>query len=288
MSKRIFILLAFLVCLLTGQARADGILLSWSGRDVQGVSEQAFNEAKKLDAEGIVKKNLSVRSWADAYLLAVASSSRKDDRALLSALVSQLSDQTKTPLQGTSRLIIWERITSGEILFEGKGLQIDDDLFSVAGRANWLLRTLTKKNFGHVKPSTTAAQLLQLQEKWKGFIEGKSVDEYKNPFETAETGLKEIRSREALEALIVALQPNQAKDQVTKNCLQRLYKLDKLPEDESSPAALCSPDTLTYRYLAILTDVKDRQMPAWWKLWWDTNRQKLEWKPDQGKFVAKA
>ena len=44
----------------------------------------------------------------------------------------------ETKLAGTKRLIVWERITSGEILFEGMGREIDDDVFRVAGRANWV------------------------------------------------------------------------------------------------------------------------------------------------------
>ena len=286
-NKLFSILLVFSFCFFAQQVRADGILLSWSGRDVQGVTEQSFNEAKQLSVEQISKKNLAVRSWADAYLLIVAASPRKDDKGLLSSLTSQLTNQSKATLQGTSRLIIWERITSGEILFEGKGFQVSDDLFTVAGRANWILRNLTKKNFGYVKPNTSAEELTNLQQKWTRFFGGEKVEEFKDPYETTEKGLGEIRSREALEALIFALKPNQAKDQTTKDCLQRLYKIDKLPTDESSPASLCSPDTLTHRYLAIITDVKDKHDYDWWKSWWEKNQSKLEWKREQGKFVVK-
>jgi len=156
MTKKLpSILLVALFCLFVQQVRADGILLSWSGRDVQGVTERSFNEAKQLSVEQISKNNLAVRSWADAYLL------------------------------------------------------------------------------------------------------------------------------------IVALKPNEAKDRTTKDCLQRLYKTDKLSSDESSPASLCSPDTLTHRYLSIVTDVKDKHDHDWWKSWWEKNQSKLEWKREQGKFVVK-
>jgi hypothetical protein len=62
-----------------------------------------------------------------------------------------------------SRLIIWERISRGEILFEGQGVQIEDDLFQVAGRANWILRNLYAKNFGHVGSALLSRKLLQAQ-----------------------------------------------------------------------------------------------------------------------------
>jgi hypothetical protein len=288
MRNRLFAtLLVISVSLFAQQARADGILLSWSGRDVQGVTEQSFKDAKQFSVEQILQKNLDVRSWADAYLLMVAAAPRNEDKGLLTVLTSQLTNQNKATLQGARKLIIWERITTGEILFEGKGYQVSDDLFTVAGRANWMLRNLTKKNFGYVKPNTSTDELTKLQQKWTRFFSGELVEEDRNPYETTVKGLEEIRSREALEAMIVALKPNEAKDQLTKDCLQRLYKTDKLPSDPSSPASLCSPDTLTHGYLARITDVKERRDYDWWKSWWEKNQTKLEWKREPGRFEVK-
>ena len=45
--------------------RADGTLLSWSPRDVQGLTEESFNQAKQLRPDQIGEKNHNVRSWAD-------------------------------------------------------------------------------------------------------------------------------------------------------------------------------------------------------------------------------
>tara|TARA_R110002096_G_scaffold16898_8_gene57863 strand:+ start:3363 stop:3620 length:258 start_codon:yes stop_codon:yes gene_type:complete len=61
-----------------------------------------------------------------------------ESRELRAGLVAQLTNGKETKLAGTKRLIVWERITSGEILFEGMGREIDDDVFRVAGRANWV------------------------------------------------------------------------------------------------------------------------------------------------------
>jgi hypothetical protein len=268
-------------------ANADGVLLSWSARDVQGVTEQSFNDAKQLKATQIEDKNLKANSWADAYLLMVGATAHKEDKNLLKVLSAQLTNQTKVSLKNTSRLIIWERITSGEILFEGKGYQVDDDLFTVAGRANWVLRNLTKKNFGFVKTASSGEDLTKLQKKWSRFLNGEQVEEYQNPFETSEKGLSEIRSREAVEALIAAIKPNTGKDKLTKDCLQRIYKIDELPKEPNSPALLCSPDTLTHRYLAIITGINDRQTFDWWKNWWQTNQNRLEWNKEKGIFDVK-
>lgn len=277
-------LLALIFCILSQTAYADGILLSWSTRDVPGVTEQSFNAAKLFSVDEIQKKNLGVTSWADVYLLMVAASQHKDDKTLLKSLASQISNKAKVDLKSTNRLIIWERITTGEIQFEGKGYQASDDLFTVAGRANWMLRNLTKKNFGYVKPNTSEEELSQLQQQWVRWLGGEQAGEYQDPYPTSEKGLSEIRSPEALEALVVSLAPTSEKERLTKDCLTRLYHLDKLPDDPTSPAALCSPDKYTHSYLAVITGIKDKHDFAWWKKWWDTNKNQLVWDREKGTF----
>src|SRR2546425_12211792 len=170
-------LLVLISSLLSQIVYGDRILLSWSTRDVPGVTEQSFNAAKQFSVDEIQKKNLEATSWADVYLLMVAASQHKDDKSLLQVLVSQISNKTKVNLKSTNRLIIWERITTGEIQFEGKGYQASDDLFTVAGRANWMLRNLTKENFGYVKPNTSEEELSKLQQRWARSLGGERSEE---------------------------------------------------------------------------------------------------------------
>lgn len=280
-------LLALFICVFSQTVNADGILLSWSARDVPGITEQSFNEAKQLKAEEILKKNLEVGSWADAFLLLVGANSHKEDKTLLKGLASQIANKSKAGLRSANRLIIWERITSGEIHFEGKGYQVSDDLFTVAGRANWMLRNLTKKNFGYAKPNTSEEELAKLQQNWMRWLNGEQVEEYQNPYPSSEKGLEEIKSPEALEALIASLKPTSEKEKLTKDCLKRLYNTDKLPDDPNSPAALCSPDRYTHGYLGMITGIKDQHDYAWWKNWWETNRNQLAWNREKGIFEVK-
>lgn len=276
--------LAFAIA--TQTANADGILLTWSPGDIIGVTEQTFNEAKLVKVDDILKKNLNVSTWGDTYLLAVGASANKENKTLLNGLVAQLTDTTKVNLKDTNRLIIWERIKSGEILFEGKGFQINDDLFTVAGRANWILRNLSRKNLGYVKSNSTPEELTALQQKWTRWIKGESVEEVANPYATSIKGLEEIRSREALEALIISLKPSSEKEKLTKDCLKRLYNTDKLPSDPNSPATMCSPDRYTHGYLRVITGITDQHDYDWWKKWWDTNANLLKWSPENGLFVV--
>jgi hypothetical protein len=217
----------------------------------------------------------------------VGASQQNEDKGLMKALITQLTNKAKTELKSTSRLIIWERITSGEILFEGKGLQISDDLFTVAGRANWMLRNLAKKNFGYVRPSTSEEELIKLQQKWSHWLSGEQVDEYQNPYATSIEGLEEIRSLEAVEALIVSLSPTSEKESLAKNCRERVSRLGKPPDDSDEPVVLCNPDSYTNRYLTVVTGIKDRHDYAWWKKWWDTSKNLLAWDRENGIFDVK-
>lgn len=277
-------LLSTTLSLVPGLAKGDGVLLSWSPGDVPGVTEASFNAAKSIAAEEIPKKNLTVTSWPETFLLMVGANQHKTNQALLKALALQLTNNTKVDLKATNRLIIWERITSGEIQFEGKGYQVTDDLFTVSGRANWILRNLAKKNFGYVRPTTSAEDLSKLQQSWQRFLNGESVENVAEQYVTQQKGLEEIRSREALEALITSLKPTAEKEKVTVDCLKRVYKLDKLPDDPNSPATMCSPDKYTHSYLSTISEVKDRHDYAWWNGWWTKNSASLKWNAGKGTF----
>jgi hypothetical protein len=287
MKRSCSILAALAFCLFSQSAFADGVLMAWNPADVPGITEESVKAARQLDVAQILTKNRKVTSWGDALLLMIGSTGHKDDTALLRGLILQLNDRTNVRLEGTRRLVIWERIISGEIDFEGKGYQTSDDLFTVAGRANWILRNLTAKTFGLVKPKSSAEELLEIQKKWTRWINGETVEEYRSLFPAPEKAIAEISSIEALEGLIVSLRPTAYKTELTSACLKRMYNLDALPEDPNTPGALCSPDTYTYPYLTMLTGVRERHDHVWWANWWETNRSRLSWNQETGAFELK-
>ena len=84
--------------------------------------------------------------------------------------------------------------------------------------------------------------------------------------------------------MIASLKPTAEKEKLTIDCLKRLYKLDKLPDDPNSPAALCNPDKYTHNYLRVISDVKDKHDYEWWKSWWAKNNTNLKWDPEKGEF----
>ena len=80
-----------------------------------------------------------------------------------------LENPTVVGLQGYADLIIWERIVSKDLPFYGHGWVVPDDLFSIAGRASWVLSEITGQRFGKVTLSSTLEEIKHLSEeraKW--------------------------------------------------------------------------------------------------------------------------
>jgi hypothetical protein len=121
------------------------------------------------------------------------------------------------------------------------------------------------------------------------YLNNKNVEEYQ-PKVLEKSKIPEISSLSAVKALIISLQPNIQKDQLTKNCLKRIYKLDEMPKEKGSSASYCNPDTYTFAYLAMLFgDEKfDKTKNAeWWLKFWNINQNNLVWNATKGYYEVK-
>lgn len=272
--RRILLVFAVLVPLAEVLSAADGMLISWGPRDLEGMTEARWNAAKARAPQEILRLNRELTTWPEAYEVVVGASQHASSRELLDGLVQQLSDPKETVLQQTGKLIVWDRIASGQILFLGTGFHIEDDLFRVAGRANWVLRMVLKKNFGYVRRASGAQELEELRKAWAAAIQGKPVKEFVEPYPSADKGLEELRSPGAIPALIASLQPSSAKDEHVLRCSQRHGSVDKL----------CNPDNLALQYLGKLTGITEPHPHEWWARWWSENGARLRWSPETAMF----
>lgn len=279
------IILLLLIVSIGQKSHSQKLLTSWSQQNIENYTKEMYDEAQRLTSSELLLKNISDDSWSSVFLTLNASvNNYKEDIDYLNALVDQITNIEETKLEGTSRLIIWDRIITGDIIFEGKGLVIENDLYKVGGRANQLLQNLTNKNFGYVNIGTSNDELKNIQSKWSEYLSNKTPEEFV-PTEYVNAKIPEISSLTAVEALIVSLQENPTKDTITKNCLKNVYKLDKMPTDKGSPANYCNPDTYTYSYLGMLfgyekfDETKDAK---WWSNFWNKNQDKLIWNNDLG------
>lgn len=287
MLQRFFLLL---LIFLSYTSFSQRLLSSWSQQNIENYTKEMYDEAQSLSASQLLTKNLNDKSWSAVFLTLNASINNfSKDTVYLKALADQVANNSETKLEGTSRLIIWDRIITGDIIFEGKGLVFDNDLFQVAGRANQLLQSLTKKNFGVVTINSTSKELEELRSKWLAFLSNKFVEEYK-PIEYKKAKIPEISSLAAVQALIISLQDSPKKDNITKACLKKVYNLDEMPKEKGSSASFCNPDTYTFSYLGMLfgyTTHDESRDAKWWLNFWDSNHKKISWNNESGIYEVK-
>lgn len=287
MSKFIIVTLVVFIC---QNSFAQKLLTSWSQQNIENYTKEMYDAAQKLSTAELLSKNLNDRSWSEVFLTLNASiNNYAKDTSYLKELANQVTYKNVTKLEGTSRLIIWDRIISGDIIFEGKGLVIENDLFKVGGRANQILQNLTNRNFGNVNINSTDEELEILKNKWLNYLSNKSIDEYK-PIENKNAKIPEISSLNAVQALIISLQDNPRKALITKKCLKTVYNLDELPKEKGSSASYCNPDTYTFAYLGMLfgyKEVDETKDAKWWLNFWTINQDKLIWNNELGIFEVK-
>lgn len=98
--------------------------------------------------------------WEASYLIAF------HYERMMKELIMRVTNQKYIGLTNTTDLIIHERNEVGDLESYGHGYKVDDDLFTVAGRANYLLRSVTGEEFGYVSMYSTPSYLKRLQNRW--------------------------------------------------------------------------------------------------------------------------
>ncbi len=286
--KKIFIL--SLVIISVYHLNAQRLLTSWSQNNIENYTKEMYDDAQKLNANNLLEKNLNVEYWSETFLVLNASiNNYSKDNNYLIGLANQITNKKETKLKGTSRLIIWDRISNGDVIFEGKGLVFENDLYTVSGRANQILQSLTNKNFGFVTINSTERELETIKSNWLNYLQNKPVEEAKIT-ENKNAKIPEISNFSAVQALILSLQENPAKTQITKKCLKNLYNLEDLPKEKGSPATYCNPDTYTNSYLGLLFGDKnydETKDSKWWSDFWIKNKNQLFWNSEKGIFEVK-
>ncbi|MFN8308959.1 MAG: hypothetical protein U0T73_03255 [Chitinophagales bacterium] len=89
-------------------------------------------------------------------------------------LVVKLSDKRKIGLTNTADLIIGDRMNTGDLKFYGHGGGMTEDIFTIAGRASWILNELTGEDFAIVHGNLT-----QQDAKWFKVLWAKYIDKLK-------------------------------------------------------------------------------------------------------------
>ena len=274
--------------LLAPGAQGEGPLGSWSPRDLEGMTKRRWEAATNRTAAEILRLNRELKTWPEACEVVAGAKEYAGNREFLEQVAGQLVDPTITRLEKTYRLIHWERIRAGDLVFPGRGFVVLDDVFTVSGRANWILRTVTEKSFGYVKPDAKAEELAALQRTWRSFLAGENPPEHAPPYRAEIPGLEdELFDPLAIEVLVRSLGPSPGKDALIRSCLDKVGK-PELPTDPNDPAALCDPDVFARIFLRQATDVQTDLPAEAWAAWWSEHRDHLRFNPKSGKFESGA
>lgn len=90
--------------------------------------------------------------------------------SLIPELIFRITYTEMVGLKNYRDIIIWDRVDSGDMVLTGPGAEIIDDLFSVAGRANYLLKNLTGEDFGDVGMSSSVEERLVIRDHWVNWL----------------------------------------------------------------------------------------------------------------------
>jgi hypothetical protein len=86
-------------------------------------------------------------------------------------LVARLSCKKKIGLTNTADLIIWDRMSTGDLAAYGHGGFVNEDLFTIAGRASWILNDLTGEKFASVHGRLTKKESENYKVLWTKYIQ---------------------------------------------------------------------------------------------------------------------
>ena len=81
-------------------------------------------------------------------------------------LINALTDTTYIGLTNANDVTIWCRVKTGQLKNASYNYQIDDDAFKVCGRASWILKRLTKNEFGIIRCDTKVEDIKIIQKLW--------------------------------------------------------------------------------------------------------------------------
>ena len=183
MTKLIYV--SLIIFLGTTNGRAQVRLTT--GLDTNALSEN-FKRAiskKQYEYAAIISKDTTkIKKYSLAFILDKIDKSKSYNyiyiaeywssvnySVMIPKLIERLTNKREVGLNNSGDLIIWERIDAKQMRFYGHGSVSEDDLFTVAGRANNILTIMSGERIGRVSMYSTAMELKALQLKWQNWLD---------------------------------------------------------------------------------------------------------------------
>lgn len=86
---------------------------------------------------------------------------------IIPQLIDRITNTTVIGLENADDILIWERMTDKQKSWLSYAYIINDDLYQIAGRANFLLKKISGENYGDVRIKSSPEKLKDIQSKWQ-------------------------------------------------------------------------------------------------------------------------
>ncbi|MBX3257456.1 MAG: hypothetical protein KF862_25245 [Chitinophagaceae bacterium] len=182
MTRPLLTLSAFVLTVFSGLAQTDSLKFpnnaKLPGKFQKAIKEQAKEYDYLFYRDSATTKHYSVPFMLEKidndsnyhYILLAEYWIAFHYKDIIPDLIKRLTNKKEVGLANSADLIIWERVQAKQMQFYGHGGISNDDLFTIAGRANRLLTKITGEDFGRVSMYSTQEQLATLQKKWTKWL----------------------------------------------------------------------------------------------------------------------
>lgn len=177
--KLLILFTIFSVSAIYAQGTNNKLNLKFPAKAKMSPRFKAAVERQQKQYEQLMGWNQEIKSFTPAYMLGkIDTSPDYNDlyiaeywiaynyEAMIPELIKRISNNTEIGLVESMDLVIPERVASGQMADYPNGQVSEDDLFTVAGRANRLLKVITGEDFGDVSMKSSSFALKDLQNKW--------------------------------------------------------------------------------------------------------------------------
>jgi len=178
MTRQFLTLFFFVLVVFRGQAQTDSLNFPDNAKLPDKFQKAIKEQTKEYDRlfyrDSSTTKHYSVPFMLDKidndsnyhYIFLAEYWIAFHHKDIIPDLIKRLTNKKEVGLANSADLIIWERVQAKQMQFYGHGGISNDDLFTIAGRANRLLTEITGEDFGHVSMYSTQEQLETLQQNW--------------------------------------------------------------------------------------------------------------------------
>jgi hypothetical protein len=177
-NKILMVLFTIWVTTIYAQGTNNKLNLKFPANAAMSARFKAAVEKQKNEYNALMGWNTEIKTYTPVFMLDKIDTSPEYNylyiaeywiafnyEAMIPELIKRISNNTEIGLVESMDLIIPERVAVGQMKNYPNGQISEDDLFTVAGRANRLLKIITGENFGNVSMKRVSFPVKEIAER---------------------------------------------------------------------------------------------------------------------------